>query len=46
MGEMGEMGGDGGGMGGNEKQSQVHHGKCMKMLQQERKMGGNGVEMG
>ena len=32
-------------MGGNGKLLQVHHGKCMKMFQQERKMEKNGVEM-
>ena len=33
-------------MGGNGKLLQIHHGKCMKMFQQERKMEENGVEMG
>ena len=37
-GEMGGgMGGNGGKWGGNGKLLQVHHGKCMKMFQQERK---------
>ena len=33
-------------MGGNGKLLQIHHGKCMKLFQQERKMEENGVEMG
>ena len=55
MGEMGgkegkwvEMGGNGGGewgeMGENGKLLQLHHGNCIKMFQQERKMEENGVE--
>ena len=43
------MGGNGGKwrkMGGNGKLLQIHHGKCMQMFQQERKMEENGVEMG
>ena len=45
-GKMGENGGKWGEMGGNGKLLQIHHGKCMKMFQQERKMEENGVEMG
>ena len=33
-------------MGENGKLLQIHHGKCMKLFQQERKMEENGVEMG
>ena len=45
-GKMGENGGKWRKMGGNGKLLQIHHGKCMKMFQQERKMEENGVEMG
>ena len=45
-GEMGENGGKWREMGENGKLLQIHHGKCMKMFQQERKMEENGVEMG
>ena len=33
-------------MGENGKLLQIHHGKCMKLFHQERKMEENGVEMG
>ena len=45
-GEMGENGGKWRKMGGNGKLLKIHHGKCMKIFQQERKMEENGVEMG
>ena len=48
-GKWGEMGGNGGKwrkMGENGKLLQIHHGKCMKLFQQERKMEENGAEMG
>ena len=45
-GEMGENGGKWRKMGENGKLLQIHHGKCMKLFQQERKMEENGVEMG
>ena len=45
-GKMGENGGKWGKMGENGKLLQIHHGKCMKLFQQERKMEENGVEMG
>ena len=50
--EIGGMGGNGGKwgeMGGNGKLLQVHHGKCVKMFQQQREMeenGGNGGDGG
>ena len=40
------MGGNGGKWGGNGKLLQVHHGKCVTMFQQDRKMEENGVEIG
>ena len=46
---MGGMGGNGGKWeetGGNGKWLQVHHGICVTMFQQERKMEENGVEIG
>ena len=49
MGKQGDMGGNGGKcreMGGDGELLHVHHGKCMKMFQQERKMEENGVETG
>ena len=45
-GKMGENGGKWRKMGENGKLLQIHHGKCMKLFQQERKMEENGVEMG
>ena len=45
-GKMGENGGKWGKMGENGKLLQIHHGKCMKLFHQERKMEENGVEMG
>ena len=48
-GKWGKLGGNGGKwgeMGGNGELLQKHDGKCMKMFQEKREMGGNGVEMG
>ena len=45
-GKMGKNGGKWRKMGENGKLLQIHHGKCMKLFQQERKMEENGVEMG
>jgi hypothetical protein len=44
-GKMGENRGKWRKMGENGKLLQIHHGKCMKVFQQERKMEENGVEM-
>ena len=41
-GKMGGNGGKWGEKGGNGELLQIHHGKCMKMSQEQRKMGGNG----
>ena len=45
-GENGGNGGKWGNMGENGKLLQIHHGKCMKMFQQERKTERNGVKWG
>ena len=44
-GKWGEMGGNGGKWGGNGELLHVHHGKCMKMFQEERKMEENGGKL-